>query len=429
MRGYGLWMRPILSALLVLVACQGDSAPVDTSAEVGLPADVVASLDPTRMKSMVDRLADDALTGRLSGSVGHDLAFEDVLGWMQDAGLEPAGLDGDYVYPYAAEPVDGFYMLDESGAVVPHDTDYGLNLMGLVPGSDPERAHETIVVMAHWDHLGVTEEGGIYNGAFDDAGGVAVAMEVARLFATHGAPARSLLFMFTDGEEGGLDSPRAWLDEPTIDPTDVVCAISVDPIGRPLLPDYAPVVFSGIERSPALQDRFEALAPLVDAPVVFVNRDLIPVFSSDQDPFFEHSDPRPGVWMVTPGMSFYHTTGDVAETIDYNVMLDSAELLAQVLWDVGNDTAAYPYEGPQPLDAQAGTDVRALLEGVAESSEITGSERNQVEDYLDVLDEGIAADDLTSIPGWQGYNVAMVYFLLFELSEAHPGPIPPPFPE
>ena len=75
--------------------------------------------------------------------------------------------------------------------------------------------------------------------------------------------------------------------------------------------------------------------------------------------------------MVTPGMSFYHTTGDVAETIDYNVMLDSAELLAQVLWDVGNDTAVYPYEGPQPLDAQAGNDVRALLEGVAESAEIT----------------------------------------------------------
>jgi len=405
--------------------------PVDSAStpDGRLPADVRASLDPVRMKSVVDALCEDDLGGRLAGSPGHAVAEDLVLSWMEEAGLAPAGTGGAFRYPYAAEPVGGFYMVDAEGNVLPHDTDAGVNLMGIVEGSDPERAHETLVVMAHWDHLGVTEDGAVYNGAFDNAGGTALALEVARLFIEHGAPARSILFMFTDGEEAGLDSPKAWLDEPTIDPDDVLFALSADPLGRGLLPDYAPIVLSGTEHSPALLERIRGLEDRSDRPIVHVNRDLIPVFSSDQDPFLDPAVGRPGIWMVTPGMSFYHTPQDDAETIDYRVLVDSAEFLAELLWELGNADETWAYEGAQPLDAQAGRDVRRLLEGVAGSDELVGAEYAMVEEYTGVIDEGIAAGDLTSIEGWEGYKLAIIYNVLFGLSAEHPGPVPPPFPE
>lgn len=424
-------MRPV--ALALLAACSPETTPKAGDSGVadagGLPAEVRASLDPVRMKGMVDALADDALTGRLSGSPGHVEAEALVLEWMDGVGLEPAGIGGDFAYDYAAEPVRGFYMLDETGAVVPHDTTYGVNLMGVVPGSDPALSDETLVVMAHWDHLGVDEDGAVFNGAFDNAGGTALAMEVARLFIEHGAPRRSILFMFTDGEEGGLDSPKAWLDEPTVDPDLVKVAISADPLGRALLPDYGPIVLSGLERSPALLDRVKGLERRSDRDVVFVNRDLIPVFASDQDPFIDPDVGVPGAWMVTPGMSFYHTPGDDAETIDYRILLDSAEFLAEVLWDLGNADASWDYVGPQPLDAMAGRDVRELLEGARDSAEIDATEKAMVDEYIGIIDQGIANDDLTTIEGWEGYKVAIIYNVLFGLSQAHPGPIPPPFPE
>jgi hypothetical protein len=424
--------RRLLAPLLVLSACAAPGkAPVDSAAapDGRLAPEVRASLDPARMKAVVDALCEDDLGGRLAGSPGHLVAEDLVLSWMEESGLAPAGIDGTFRYPYAAEPVNGFYMVDAEGTVLPHDTDSGVNLMGIIEGSDPERAHETLVVMAHWDHLGVNEDGEVYNGAFDNAGGTALALEVARLFAEHGAPARSILFMFTDGEEAGLDSPKAWLEEPTLDPDDVLFAVSADPLGRGLLPDYAPIVLSGTERSPALLERIRGLEDRSDRPIVHVNRDLIPVFASDQDPFLDPAVGRPAAWMVTPGMSFYHTPGDDAETIDYRVLLDSAEFLAELLWDLGNATETWDYAGPQPLDAQAGRDVRRLLEGVAASGELVGPEYDMVEAYMGVIDEGIAAGDLEEIEGWEGYKLAIIYNVLFELSAAHPGPIPPPFPE
>lgn len=422
----------LLAAVLPSAGCApGGKGPGDSAAtpDGRLPADVRASLDPVRMKAVVDALCVDDLGGRLAGSPGHAVAEDLVLSWMEEAGLAPAGTGGGFRYPYAAEPVSGFYMVDAGGAVLPHDTDAGVNLMGIVEGSDPERAHETLVVMAHWDHLGVTRDGAVYNGAFDNAGGTALALEVARLFVEHGAPARSILFMFTDGEEAGLDSPKAWLDEPTIDPDDVLLALSADPLGRALLPDYGPIVLSGTEHAPALLERIRGLEDRSDRPIVHVNRDLIPVFSSDQDPFLDPDVGRPGIWMVTPGMSFYHTPEDDAETIDYRVLLDSAEFLAELLWDLGNAEETWAYVGPQPLDAQAGRDVRRLLEGVAASGELVGAEYAMVDEYLGVLDEGIAAGDLERVEGWEGYRLGMIFNVLFALSGAHPGPVPPPFPE
>lgn len=155
--------RTLLPLLLLGACASPGTSPGDSAAapDGRLAPDVRASLDPARMKAVVDALCEDDLGGRLSGSPGHLVAEDLVLSWMEESGLAPAGVDGSFRYPYAAEPVSGFYMVDAAGTVLPHDTDSGVNLMGIIEGSDPARAHETLVVMAHWDHLGVDEHGNV----------------------------------------------------------------------------------------------------------------------------------------------------------------------------------------------------------------------------------------------------------------------------
>jgi Zn-dependent M28 family amino/carboxypeptidase len=83
------------------------------------------------------------------------------------------------------------------------------NVMGLLEGSDPVLKHEVLVVMAHFDHLGVGAPDAtgdrIYNGARDNASGVAQVLAIARAFtALKERPRRSVLFMLVSGEESGL---------------------------------------------------------------------------------------------------------------------------------------------------------------------------------------------------------------------------------
>lgn len=82
------------------------------------------------------------------------------------------------------------------------------NVLGLLPGSDPRLRDELVLVSAHLDHLGMAAAGQadrVYNGAYDNAAGVAVVLELARLLAAAPQrPRRSLLFVAFTGEEQGM---------------------------------------------------------------------------------------------------------------------------------------------------------------------------------------------------------------------------------
>ena len=94
------------------------------------------------------------------------------------------------------------------------------NVAGLLPGSDPKLATEVVVLSAHLDHLGVGEpiEGDrIYNGAMDNASGIATLLDVAAALRESGAaPRRSLLFLAVTGEEKGLAGSRYYAAFPTV---------------------------------------------------------------------------------------------------------------------------------------------------------------------------------------------------------------------
>jgi Zn-dependent M28 family amino/carboxypeptidase len=106
------------------------------------------------------------------------------------------------------------------------------NVCGLWPGSDPALAEETILVTAHYDHVGVIN-GEIYNGADDNGSGTCGLMAIAEALTKAGPMRRSVMLMWVSGEEKGLWGSKAWTENPFL-PGDhkPICDINIDMIGR-----------------------------------------------------------------------------------------------------------------------------------------------------------------------------------------------------
>lgn len=380
-----------------------------------------------RLKQTIDFLAADEQGGRIPGSAGHLRVCAWLRDQLEDMGLRPGSGKEGFLQAYMDPPIKGRYMRDEGGGVVRQSGNARLNVLGFVPGADPDLAHEFVVFMAHYDHLGLSSDGKVYNGAFDNAGGVAVALEVARVLSREGAaPRRSVLFLLTDGEESGLTGARAWLKHPTVPLDHVVMAFSADPLGRRLLPDYGPIILSGLERSPTLLKLLRGATDGIDADVAFVNRDIIPIFHSDQDPF--HEAGIAATWFVNPGFSFYHQVGDTADTIDYRMLREDARFAVNAVRAVANDAGRYEYLGSPPMDAQTALDAKVILAGVLGSKFLTDDERRRGVAMVAKLDQVIEAGRIDVLENPKMFFFQAVSFL-FEVSRRHPGEIPPPFPE
>jgi Zn-dependent M28 family amino/carboxypeptidase len=105
------------------------------------------------------------------------------------------------------------------------------NVVGVVRGRDPRLKAQYIAFSAHWDHFGigpVVDGDSIYNGAADNASGVADLLAVARAAAASPRPRRSLLFVFVTAEESGLLGSAFFAERPTVPIDAIVANLNVD---------------------------------------------------------------------------------------------------------------------------------------------------------------------------------------------------------
>ena len=125
------------------------------------------------------------------------------------------------------------------------------NVVAILPGSDPQLKDEYLVLSAHLDHLGIGEPihgDRIYNGAMDNASGVATLLDIAeQLHETKPKLRRSLLFVIVAGEEKGLLGSKYFAAHPTVKPEQMVADLNVD-MFLPLFPLKILTVF-GLEES------------------------------------------------------------------------------------------------------------------------------------------------------------------------------------
>ena len=136
-----------------------------------------------------------------------------------------------------------------------HETIYSPNVVAVLPGSDPLLAQEHVVYTAHLDHIGELHSDGsehgqsdmINNGAMDNASGVSVMLETARLFTETAAPRRSILFVAVTAEEKGLVGSEYFAINPTVPIESIVSVVNLDmPV---LLYEFADVIAFGSQHT------------------------------------------------------------------------------------------------------------------------------------------------------------------------------------
>lgn len=182
-----------------------------------------AAMDKVSQQSMrenVKYLASDELEGRRTPSKGLDMAADFIAAHFKRAGLEPG--NGDSYFQMATWP-------RQNGQPV-------RTVIGLLRGSDPALRDTFILVTAHYDHLGKNDqlEGDkIFNGANDDASGVATVMELASaLGSMKEKPKRSVVFMTFWGEEWGLQGSRYYGANPVFPLKNTIAQINLEQVGR-----------------------------------------------------------------------------------------------------------------------------------------------------------------------------------------------------
>jgi hypothetical protein len=247
-------MRFFLLAIILLSSC-GAALPVqkpkpageESSAKAeGKPAPPASKkLDSARLLEDVRVLSSDAMEGRGAGTPGGAMARAYVARRFTEAGLKPLGSSFEQPFELPAR----------AGAAKS-----GVNLVGYVEGrAHPERF---VVVTAHYDHLGV-RDGVVYNGADDNASGVAVLLQLAaRYGGGHGAPEvkrpeNSIIFAALDAEELGLLGARALVKQLQAEKRRVALNVNLDMVSRS---DRGELYAAGAHQTPALRPALERVA-------------------------------------------------------------------------------------------------------------------------------------------------------------------------
>lgn len=210
---------------------------------------------------------------RLESSVG-----KPGMGWLTEEGKVFAAFDqikgGAFLHFNAAadlfegadHALESLLEMDETGQNLPvfplkgtamlsqrsrHETINSSNVVAMLPGTDPTLSNEYIVYTAHLDHIGVLHgeghEDAINNGAMDNASGISVMLETARLFAEKGGARRSIIFLAVTAEEKGLLGAEYFAQNPTIPEGSMVANINLDMPG--LLNDLHTMIAFGAEHS------------------------------------------------------------------------------------------------------------------------------------------------------------------------------------
>jgi len=173
--------------------------------------------------------------------LGNESKRLELKGWGTEDGLREvvkmSGLDLDELRKQAESrdfrpiPLGTTLSIELEGVVRKQNT---ANVLGLLPGSDPELSDEVLIYMAHHDHLGMGAErdlrgDNIYNGAVDNATGVAALLTMAKAYGQmNPPPKRSILFAAVGAEEQGLLGSRFFAENPTLKPGKMAAVINMD---------------------------------------------------------------------------------------------------------------------------------------------------------------------------------------------------------
>lgn len=235
-------MRPlsaslIIAAVLGLAACE--TAPATSTAT---PA-VVASADYSQLMDDLRILSADDMQGRDTGSEGGAKARTYIVNRLEAMGIAPSSMGRLQPWEAQGRSPDG------------PKTFNGTNILGVIPGT--RVSDKYIVVTAHYDHVGV-RDGHVYNGADDNASGVATMLELAKRLKAN-PPEHNVLIVALDGEERGLLGAKEFVEAPPVPLSSIAMNINFDMTGRADVDGYLWV--TGTYQHPYFRTALDSVQP------------------------------------------------------------------------------------------------------------------------------------------------------------------------
>ena len=283
----------------------------------------------TRIQEDVTYLASEELEGRQTGTRGEKKAAKYIQNRFKELELSPKGTQGF---------LQAFTFLPKTN---PHeDVKFDVNGDGTITGNNvlgfiDNNAENTVIIGAHYDHLGFGGEGSLYrdtlkaihNGADDNASGVAVMLDLAAKLKTKNTR-NNYLFIAFSGEEMGLLGSNYFVKNPTLDIKKVSYMINMDMVGR-LKKDSTLAVY-GTGTSPIFKQVLKAHNDHFN----LVQRES-GVGPSDHTSFYLADIPV--LHFFTGQHEDYHKPGDDAEKLNYNGMETIGKYLFAIISDLDNN--------------------------------------------------------------------------------------------
>lgn len=293
-------------------------------------------------------LASDSLEGRGLGTDGRLKAINYIASRFLEYGLKP--IDEDYFQNF--EFRINFVNLK------------GVNIIGLVEGSNPALKNQYIVIGAHYDHLGYEirdKQKIIFPGADDNASGVAMLLELAKWFAANPqAIGRSLVFIAFDAEESGLIGSKFFLNENTHIPADSFkLMFSLDMVGM-----YSSNRKLSLRGIGTLKNGEKLASEIADKTGINLGSTaaVIPQYT---DTRYFGTAGIPAVHVFTGMNSPYHQPGDTYDLLDYEGMARIHSFMVSLITTLSNqpelvaDFPVYVQETPRKGFLETGLLVEA----------------------------------------------------------------------
>ncbi|KJJ39836.1 M20/M25/M40 family metallo-hydrolase [Aequorivita vladivostokensis] len=282
------------------------------------------------MKEDVAILANDSLNGRKTGSDGERKAANYIAKRFEDLGLQPKGSEGffqKFTYKASKNPHQEAEFTAENN----DSTETGQNVIAYLDN----KAENTVVIGAHYDHLGMGGEGSLYregeaihNGADDNASGVAMMLHLADSLQKKGSPKNNnYLFIAFSGEEEGLLGSNYFVKNPTIDTKKVTYMLNMDMVGR--LNSENTLAVYGVGTSPIFKQAVNA-----NARELKIAENESGVGPSDHTSFYLADIPV--LHFFTGQHEDYHKPSDDAEKVNFEGMKIVSNYIFSIIKDLDN---------------------------------------------------------------------------------------------
>lgn len=320
----------LLTLAVGLVACKAQQPKNIESADV---MEYANTINADELKEHLYIFASDEFEGRETGEPGQKMAAEYLKNEYKQLEI-PTPLDRD-----------DYYQEVPSSAFKRGNIKDSENVVAYIKGS--EMYDEVLVISSHYDHVGVDDEGRIYNGADDDGSGTVAILEIAEAFMEAQkdgyTPKRSILFLNVTGEEKGLVGSKYYTDNPIFPLEKTVANLNIDMIGRigedmEGAGDYVYLIGSD-----KLSTELHELSEEVNAEYMNMNLDY--TFNDENDPnrFYYRSDHYnfakhdiPVIFYFNGVHEDYHKHTDTPDKIEYDLLEKRAKLVFLTAWEIAN---------------------------------------------------------------------------------------------